>query len=106
MTASAKDLMTIANNGTFQSRVQYFMQGYALTVMAEANTVTSHSLRVIYANKVLTGTANVVQYAVAVVTNSTITGEASLTGTDFSIPDSDIQFQVDSIFNSMAGVSN
>lgn len=106
MSASAKDLMTIANNGTFQSRVQYYMESYALTVMAEANTVTSHATRVIYANKVLAGTASVVQYAIAVVTNSTIAAEASLAGTDFSIVDSDIAFQVNSIFNSMAGVSN
>jgi len=101
--------MNIANDTNFQKRVKYALQSAALGVMAEAGNVTSHAARVIYAKLVLSGSANVFEVSVGVLNNSTIASEAEITvpaSGSFSIPDSDIQFAVNSDFNAFAGVAN
>lgn len=102
--ASFKDLMTIANDSGFQKRVQFCVEKAAVAVMAESNTTSGHVLRVQYAHKVLAGLGSYLEWATAVVTNSTIASEANATTTpDFAIPDSDIEFVVNSMYNAFSG---
>lgn len=98
MSVSA-DSMWVAKDQVFQSRVKYFLVKAAVSVMAEANTVDGHAQRVAYAGKVLDGTANVEQVAVAVMTNSTVAANG------YAAPDGDLEFVVNSMFSALSGVS-
>lgn len=99
------DLMTIAKDVRFQSRVSYYLHLAAINVMAEAANTASHTSRVTYAKTVLNGVADPYRVSIEVLTNATIAAEATTQGPDFGIPDSDIQFTVNSIFNALAGIS-
>lgn len=104
--ASLTDLGYIAQDAHFQQRVNLAAVNAALAVMAEANTVTAHALRVTFATKILSGSANVLLLAYGILENSTISAEAVITtAPDFAIPDSDIQFAMTTIFNAFAGIS-
>jgi hypothetical protein len=102
---TAANAMQVARNSTFQDRVRFYMTGAARDVMAEVSTTTAHAQRVTYAKSVLAGTADVLDYAVACVNNATILNEINLGLGDFGIPDSDLAFTVNSLFNAFAGVS-
>ena|ERR1700680_2916270 len=100
------DFTTISTNSGFQGRCLYALMVAAVNVVAEANNTASHQTRVNYARTVLGGGANILQVALAVLTNSTIAAEAvAATTPDYAIPDSDIQFTVNSLFNALAGVT-
>jgi hypothetical protein len=105
--ASNADLMAIARNEKFQDRVRYDIQKAAVSVMAEDSSTASHPQRITYARLILDGNVQILSFCIAVVTNSTISTEATLDPqvADFGIPDSDIEFTVNSLFNSFAGVS-
>lgn len=106
--ALASDLMIIANAPGFQGRVKYWLESAAVAVMAEAANTASHGPRVNYAYSILRGSASVLEVTVAVLTNTTIAGEANVATTansGYAIPDSDIQFAINSLFNALAGVS-
>lgn len=105
--ASFDNLNTIASNAGFQSRCQYALTDAAVNVMAESNETASHQQRVNYARQVIAGSINVLQLAFTVLTNSTIAAEANVQTTpDYAIPDSDIQFAVNSLFNTLAGIGS
>lgn len=107
--ASVHDLMSIARDPNFQDRIKYSLQQSALDVMAEAGNVTGHALRVTFAGRVLAGTVDIFQVAISVLNNSTIAAEANVAlpiGAAFGIPDSDLPFTVNSLFNAFAGVAN
>jgi hypothetical protein len=100
------DFTTISTNAGFQGRCLYALTVAAVNVVAESNATASHQQRVNYAKTVLNGGANIVNVCLAVLTNSTIAGEAvAATTPDYAIPDSDIQFAVNSLFNALAGVT-
>ena len=105
--ASFDDLNTIANNAGFQGRCLYALEVAAVNVMAEVNTTPVHGARVIFARQVLGGSVTGLRTALAVLTNSTIAGEAVLQTTpDYSIPDGDIQFAINSLYNALAGIGS
>lgn len=106
--ASFIDLNTIANDATFQGRCIYALEVAAVNVMAESNQTAQHEVRTNYARTVLNGSVTGLRIALAVLTNPSISAEAdaSKVGTGFSIPDSDIQFTVNSLFNALAGIGS
>jgi polyferredoxin len=105
MAASFLQLAQIANSQTFQQRVSYAMSVGAATVYNEASTVTSHNARAAYASKVANGNYNLQAAAAAVLSNATIAAEAVNDGSQGNaIPDSDIQFAVNSLWNLLTGV--
>jgi hypothetical protein len=105
--ASLTDLGYIAQDGHFQHRVNLAAVNAALAVMAELATVPSHALRITFAKSILSGSTNMLFLSYGILENSTISAEATITvNPDFSIPDADIQFAMNSIFNAYAGVAN
>ena len=98
-------LMTIAADAGFQQRVHYAMLTAAVAVYYEAPGTTAHITRAQFASAVLNGQANLASAAAAVLTNATIAAEATATPTPgFGIPDTDIQFAVNSMWNAFAGI--
>lgn len=104
MAATFSDLGTIAKDANFQSRVLYAMTVAAVNVCSEATNTAGHPARRAFAAQVL-GTYGVGTACLAVLTNPTIAAEAVLATTPgFAIPDSDIQFAVNSLWNSFSGL--
>ncbi len=101
--ADYDDLITIAGNNGFQNRVKYALTSAAVSVYNEASSSTGHAARVAYAKSVIAGNYNLAPASLAVLTNSTIGSEAVLAHPpDFSIPDSDLQFAVNSLWNALS----
>lgn len=101
--ATFAQLGTIATSGEYQQRVAYAMGVAAAAVYAEGTGVTGHVARAAFATKVANGTYNLPAAAILVLSNSTIAAEAVVTGSGNSIPDTDIQFSVNSLWNVLAG---
>jgi hypothetical protein len=105
--ADLEDLNTIANDGQFQNRCLAALKAAAVDVLAEDPSTQYHTQRAAYANQVISEQVNGEEVASVVLTNSTIAAEvtvASLPGANSTVPDSDIEFAVSSIFNDLAGV--
>ena len=101
--ANYNDLILIAGNTTFQNRVKYALTQAAMNVYNEASSSTGHDKRVSYAAGVIQGNYNLAPAALAVLTNSTIASEANLSHSpDFGIPDSDMQFAINSMWDALA----
>jgi hypothetical protein len=101
--ANYDDLITIAGNNGFQNRIKYALTQAAISVYNEASSSTGHIARLAYATGVIGGNYNLAPAALAVLTNTTISAEATLSSApDFAIPDSDIQFAVNSLWNALA----
>ena len=101
--ASYDDLITIAGNNGFQSRVKYALTQAAVSVYNELSSTTGHAARVAYASGIIGGNYNLAPAALAVLTNTTIAAEATLSSApDFAIPDTDLQFAVNSLWNALA----
>jgi hypothetical protein len=92
---------TVRNDDHFAGRVEYCLYVAAVNIMAEVNTTPSHAARVTYATKVLSGQASIRSAELAVLTNPTIASAVDSS----SVPDGDIQFAVNSLFNALAGVA-
>lgn len=102
--ANYNALGQIAAAPQFQSRVKYAMNVAAAAVYAEVNTTTGHAARALYATKVAAGTYSLIDVTYAVLGNASIAAEAIYsTQPDFAIPDADIQFSVNSLWNLFAG---
>lgn len=100
--ATYSTLGFIATLTDLQNRVGIAMSSAAVAIYNESNTVTGHTARAAYATKVLNGNYNLPAVCLAVLINSTIQSEAqNIAGNN--ILDSDIQFQVNSIWNALAG---
>ncbi len=101
--ASYDNLIDIAKNTGFQDRVKYALVSAAVSVFNEASSTTGHTARVAYASSIIQGNYNLAPASLAVLTNSTIASEATLTAPpDFNVPDSDLQFSVNSLWNALA----
>lgn len=88
-----------AATADFQNTVKYFMQKAAIAVMAESDATNNHAARLNLARKILSGQASIYEYAYAVVTNSTIGGYVD---TSAAIPDADLEFTVNSMFDAFS----
>lgn len=103
--ASFSDLGIIAKDSNFQGRVQYAMTVAAVNVYSEATNTVGHPARLAFAKQVFAGTFNITFSCMLVLTNASIAAEANLATTPgFAIPDGDIQFAVNSLWNDFAGV--
>jgi hypothetical protein len=103
--ATFDQLAVIAADSGFQLRVRLAMVTAAIAVYNEPPATTGHVTRASYAVRIINGNVNMEAMAIAILTNTTISAEAnSANKPDFNIPDADIQFQVNSIWNSLAGV--
>lgn len=101
--ADFNEMAQIADNKAFQERVEYCLKKAAVAVMAEAAATEHHVERVVYAEKVLDGSASNQEAAEAVVTNSTLTAAGDLIADNHGITDGDLEFTVNSMFNALAG---
>lgn len=97
---SFADINTQAQDSVFRGQCLYALQVAAVNVMAESGATPGHAQRVAYATIVLNGAINSYQVALAVLTNPTIANEVAA-----GIPDSDIQYAINSLFSALAGVS-
>ena len=97
-------LAEVAKQPMFQSRVGLAVQQAAWSVYSEVSTTPGHTERAAYANKVANGTFNLPPICDLVLTNPSIAAEADPTKEpDNGIPDSDLQFAVNSYWNLLAG---
>lgn len=104
MALTAEQAAQVSQQTGFQNRTKFFMQKAAIAVMNEASSVAGHSFRVAYAARVLDGSASRGEYAIAVLSNSTLQAAGTtdpLTGN--GITDSDLEFTVNSTFSAFAG---
>jgi hypothetical protein len=104
--ASLQDLNTIANDPTFQGRCMQALELAAVNVAAEGDAVAGHAQRAEYAKAVLAGEVTAPFVAKAVLTNAAIAAEANAQqlSTGAAIPDGDIQFAINSLYNDLAGI--
>lgn len=101
--ASYDDLIAISGNNGFIGRVRYALTSAAVSVYNEASTTTGHAQRLALASQVIQGGYNPGSAALPVLTNAAIAAEATLaTAPDFGIPDTDLQFAVNSLWNALA----
>src|SRR5258705_14021190 len=104
MAASFSDLGTISKDVNFQGRVQYALMVAAVNVYSEGTT-PGHPARLAFAKQVFANTFSIQAACLMVLTNATIAAEANVATTPgFAIPDGDIQFAVNSLWNDLAGV--
>lgn len=102
--ANYSDLAQIALQSDFQNRVRYSLYVAAVNVHAEDAGTASHTARLAFSNKVLSGAYDLASAVFAVLTNSTIAAEATASGSGNSVPDGDLQFTMNSVYNGLAGV--
>lgn len=103
MTATFAQLDKISQDPAFQGRVKIALFTAAVNVYSEAPTTAGHVARAGYAVRVLNGNYDIRSVCYAVLTNPTIEGEGIPGTTNDSIPDGDIQFQVNAVWNALAG---
>ena len=98
---STSSMCMILSKGTGnKDRIKYFMQKTATSIIGETSATAGHTERKAYADKVLSGEADIYQMMIAVVTNSTISSTISSGG----IPsDNDIEFTVNSLWDDFSG---
>ena len=99
------DIYIVATAYGFQQRVNYALTVAAINIMAEAANTANHVQRVALAKQILAGGFPGSAYY-GVLTNGTIAAEENSASAGQNIPDADIQFAVNSIFNALAGVAN
>jgi len=97
----AADYWTFHKNDEFKNKVKYEMQVAAIAIMAEAADTANHAERVVYAKKILDGSASIEEFAIGVLTNASVKAKVTA-DQDYT---SDLAFTVSSLFNAFAGVS-
>lgn len=88
-------------NKEFKGKVEHEMVSAAIAIMAESAATDNHAERVIYAKKILSGEASVIQVCKGFSTNSTIKAHL-VAETDYT---SDLAYVMGTLFNAFAGVS-
>lgn len=102
--ATFDQLVTISADQGFRGRIFLAMTTAAVAVYNEASNTPGHAARAAYAVRILNSNSMPYSIILAVLGNPTISAEANPTQSpDFSIPDADIQFQVNSMWNALAG---
>ena len=96
----------IYDSTPYHRAVGYYLSKAAISILNESYggggqpTADQHGDRVLYARTILSGDYDILPAAIAVATNATIKGKIEA-GTDYS---SDLEFVVNSIFDSLAGI--
>lgn len=105
--ATANEAALVADEITWQDRIEYYRLKAAIAVMAEDAQTANHAERVTYAKKIIEGGDNISGYSLAVATNSTIQAAIIVaTGAPgWDVTDNDIEFTVNSLFNAFAGIA-
>ncbi len=101
--ATYSELGQIATQPDFQSRVAFAMNEAAVSVYSEDPETVGHAARALYATHVLSGNYNLLGACFGVLVNPTIQQQAEQNTVGNAIPDGSIQFQVNSIWNALAG---
>ena len=97
--------VAVAVNARFIERVGFYMKKAAVAVMSEDAGTVSHAERVVYADKIIAGTASVREYSLGVMTNATMEAAADPDIEGNGISDTDLEFTVNSMFNAYAGIA-
>lgn len=101
------DLWTMARDPNFQGRVKMAFQSVALDVMNEPNTIDSHGVRFVFAQKIISGQVNYLyEFAAGILVYQDIAQTAvNADPPNYSITDAQIRNAADYFFNAFAGVS-
>lgn len=104
--ASYSAIGTIVASADFQERVHYALAVRAVEIYAEDQRIDGHPARREFASRVFAGNYNIASICRLVLTNATIASNAKVSAppTDFAIPDGDIQFSVNALWNDLAQV--
>jgi len=97
--SNSQKVVEAAGGWAFQVRVRYFLIKAAIAVMSELGTTTNHAERLIYARKVMDGSANLAIAAIAVATNATV---STTLAADNEPTDNDLEFTVNSMFTAFS----
>ncbi len=101
--ASFDNLLAVAGSDAYQQRVKYAMTVAAVNVYAETSSTTGHGARAVLASRVIGGGyGDYPAAALVTLTNATLASEATTIPPDFGIPDGDLQFAVNSLWNALA----
>lgn len=91
---------TMSNHPTFLGRIEVCIIKSAIAVLNEAPTVAKHAIRLNYARKVVENPPGYAErMAVGVVTNATIDTKSLVDSTGATVLDSEIEFQVNSMWD-------
>lgn len=102
---TSSDIAKIAQQADFVNRVMYYVTGAAVDVMAEPANTPDHAARVAFAQKALSGNYYVQGAVNAVLSNPSIAAESDSREAGANIPDGDLEFAVNSLFDALAGVN-
>lgn len=97
------DIAQVAQQTQFLGRIRYALYIAAINVYAEDPGTPNHAARAAFAGKVTSGQADLASAALSVLTNPSIAAEAAPEEPNNGIPDGDIQFAMNSVFNALAG---
>ncbi len=86
----------------FRDKVMFYLTKAAIAVMAEEASVEHHEKRVEFAKQVFRNGFSLDNYALGVMTNTTIKGHVD-SGSSY---DTDLEFTVNSLFTAYAGGAN
>jgi hypothetical protein len=107
MPLNYQELAAIAKAPDFIARIQYAICKAAVDVSSESTNTPGHEKRAACAQRMLTGSYSWDYVCLAVITNPSIAAGATAVPTDgngYNIPDGDIQFTVNSMWNAFSGV--
>lgn len=105
---STRNLVAIANTQTFQDRIKFFLFKAAINVLAEDPGTLGHPQRIIFANDILSGSNSILDFAIGVLTNPTISQGANPDDSNdgiYGVSDGDMEFTVNSLYNAFAGAA-
>lgn len=103
--------VAVAVNTRFLERVGFYMKKAAIAIMNEAAGTVSHTERVTYAKKILSGAAetevgvSIPDYSLGVMTNPTMEAAADPDIEGNGIVDNDLEFTINSMYNAYAGIA-
>lgn len=103
MAASYSDMGSICQQPDFLRRVAIAMNIAAVNIYSESSTITGHAARAAFATKVVNGNYSLGSACFAVMQSTAIQNSASLTIAGNGILDSDLQTQINGIWNALAG---
>lgn len=90
---NAFECVQLSRSVEFRQRIEYLAIKSAIAVVNEDAGTANHAARLVFAKKILGGTAPIGEIALAVMTNSTIASEGNASS------DADLEFTINSIFN-------
>ncbi len=103
MPASYSDMGAICSQPDFPRRVAVAMGIAAVAIYSEVSTTPGHPARAAYATKVANGNYNLASVCFAVMQSTNIQNTATLSTVGNGISDTDIQTEVNGIWNALAG---